>query len=84
MQPAWGEELPLAKVCRLMRSRSNLSGLMSATTARLGTCALPYAAASPRAPLSAELLLVLLFARAWLPSQTLPTTYTSDAAGIKN
>lgn len=31
MQPAWGEHLPLAKVCRLVRNRSNLAGLVSAT-----------------------------------------------------
>lgn len=52
-----------------------------ACTARAGTCILPYAAAGPRAPLSAELLLVLLFARARLPSQTLPRIHTAYAAG---
>lgn len=30
-QAVWGEDMPLAKVCRLMRSRSNFAGLVSAT-----------------------------------------------------
>lgn len=69
VQPVWGEKRPLAKAGRQAyeRIRSSLADLACATerarTASVGTCVLqePYTADSPRAGLSAELLLVFLF-----------------------
>lgn len=83
-----GEELSLAKVCKLMRSRSNLAGLESARERVLQDQALVFCLIQQQ--LAPGLLSLLsccwcfLFARAWLPARTLPRTYTAYAAGIKN